>query len=258
MLIKRVDFGNSIIFYEQSLLLTIRISTIGLYLVAYRNIENITDTVISCFQYPFPFLLLACETKNLLLKKIPFLKTFVLLLLFCVILGPVFRSLLREIDSGIIFLLFIFCQIFFCIDSVKASTLNEHCQVQKTFKRTEVIPLEESMLLAQKAHSCMTFGLITALLGFFGTFSRMNDDTQVLVLQAIGFISYLFVPYVLEKNNVHKSFFRAFLVMCSIFVLLLTYDLLLFFIFQVIIALLFLFTVIMVRTISITKENRSD
>lgn len=201
-------------------LLILRISVIGLYLVAYRNIRMLSKIILEVPKHPIMFYSLIFETKGIVCFKEPHLKSFTLLILFSTTLIPVFRALLKEIDTDTIFFWFSICQIIFCVDSIKSSILNRKDKKQsiRRFKRTEVISLEESILIPRKNEFNGVFGSIAALVGFFGTFSRIDDNTQALILQAIGFIFYLFLPRFLENRNIHMDNRRFLLILCSFFI----------------------------------------
>lgn len=198
-------------------LLILRISLIGLYLAAYRNIKALTKIILEVPKHPVIFYSLILEAKGIQRFKDTHLKSFTLLIILSTTLIPIFRSLLKEIDTDTIFFWFSICQIIFCIDSVKSSILNQkdRKEFSRRFKRTEVISLEESILIPQKGEFNGVFGSIAALVGFFGTFSRIDDNIQVLVLQAIGFAFYLFLPWFLENRNIHVSNRRFLLILCS-------------------------------------------
>lgn len=200
-------------------LLLLRISAVGLYLAAYRNIDCITHFITELSRHPAFPLLIVYETKGVLDLRKPILKAFVLILLFSTTLTPIIKALLKEIDTDTIFFWFSICQIIFCIDSVRTSILNRNKNRKRRFSKDEVIPLEESLLIPLKVENNGVFGNIAALVGFFGTFSRINDNTQVLILQAIGFIVYMFVPSFLEKRLVHLCFKKLFLVLCSFLII---------------------------------------
>jgi len=185
-------------------LLILRIASIGLYLSAYRNIKSITDLAVDLYRDQLPLFLIASRAEVLLNPKEPLLKTFTLIVLFTTTLVPIIRNLLKEIDTDTIFFWFGICQAIFCIDSIRASIFSRS-QKARRFDRNEVLLLEESILIPLKIESNGVVGSIAALLGFFGTFSRIEDNTQVLLLLAIGFTIYHFVPHILERRLVHRS-----------------------------------------------------
>lgn len=230
-------------------LLLIRISVIGLYLAAFKNIGYLTSKAAYYINHPTIPLLFVCELKNQFDIKIPVLKTFTLLLLFSTTLIPILRALFVEIDTDTIFLWFSLCQIVFCIDSVKTSILNNNKNIKKRFLKTDVIPLEESILIPLKIENNGVFGNIAALIGFLGTFSRITDNTQVLVLLAIGFFTYLFVPKLLEKRLVHLSFKKLIFVLSSFLIFLFISDLKLFVIFSFLLIGVFLSIILMIKLI---------
>ncbi|ELA42455.1 uncharacterized protein VICG_00554 [Vittaforma corneae ATCC 50505] len=222
-------------------LLLLRISSIGLYLAAYKNIDCITCFIIELSKHPAFPLLIVYETKSFLDLKEPILKAFVLILLFSTTLVPIIKALLKEIDTNTIFFWFSLCQVIFCIDSVRTSILNKGKSKKKKFSHDKVIPLEESILIPLKTENNGVFGNMAALFGFFGTFSRIDDNTQVLILQAIGFVAYLFVPSFLEKRFVHLSCKKLILVLCSFLIIQYLADQQIFFIFLSITAIVFSF-----------------
>lgn len=235
-------------------LLLIRIASISLYLCAYRNIDKITRAVINFTQHPLVLVLVVTQTETLISLKEPFLKTFTLLTIFSTTLVPIIRTLLAEIDTDAAFFLFFVCQIIFCIDSTRTSILNR-TTTKRRFHKDEVISLEESILIPTSTRPNCIVGNIAALLGFFGTFSRIEDDTQVLVLQGIGYAVYLLVPHVLEKRLIHLSSRRLALILSSFLVVQLLFDRERVQLFLTVVAFVMVFWTLCIKLIEIRMEK---
>lgn len=197
-------------------LLLIRTISISLYLTAYRNIEAITRFLLRVSKHHIILSLLLSHVKVLLNPKRLFPKTFVLIILFSTTLMPIIRDLLKGIATNTVFLWFFILQVVFCIDTIRVSILNKG-QPRKVFNRNEAISLEESMLITKKIESNGIIGNISILLGFFGTLSRVKDDIEVLILLAIGFITYHFVLRTLENCLVHIYTSRLLIIILVLF-----------------------------------------
>lgn len=235
--------------------LLLRVATVGLYLAVYKNIQAITSTILEVLNHPFFFLLFVYESRLLFRMRESFLKGFVLIILFSTTLIPIFRLLLREIDTDTIFLWFGICQVLFCLDAARTSIMNHRPTEKRQFRRTDVIPIEESIMIPIKTEENGVFGYTAAMVGFFALFSRISDNTQVLILEGTGFLFYLFFPYVLERFKVHLHPVKTFLVILSLIIYQLLADVTIFVIFLGIISSLFTFSYFIIEILKKTEKS---
>ena len=190
-------------------LLIIRVLMIGNFIACYKKIDLIASCAVSLFNTPllvFPFMF---EFNYFKYFKNSQFRTFTVILLLFTSFTQVFRTLFKDIATDTVFLCYGICQIFFCIDSAGTALISQKANTKK-FSRNEVISLEEGLLIPLKREYNGVTGNIAMLIGCFCTFSRLESNTEVLVLQLIGFILYFFVPFYTERFNLSSIRFPIF------------------------------------------------
>lgn len=225
-------------------LLTVRILMIGLFLSCFKKISLIASCAVSAFNNPlliFPFMF---EFNYFKYFKNAQFRTFTIILLLFTSFTQVFRTLFKDIATDTVFLCYTICQILFCIDSSGTALISQKAKTRK-FSRNEVISLEEGLLIPLKREYNCVVGNIAMLIGCLCTFSRLESNTEVLVLQWIGFVLYFFIPFYIEKYNLSTL---RFLVSSSIFYIsIFLIDVDMFYLFTCIIAGLIIFTCLIVE-----------
>lgn len=199
-----MDANNSKIILKALLL---RIILIGFYLLAMRRISLLTRCVKDLIDHPYLLSIIISECKLQVKLRYNALKPFLLILAFIKLTLPIFKTLVRDVTLNSVFWIFSLSQIIFCLDSVKSSILNTN-KTKRKFKRSDVIPLEEGILIPLK-HECNgIMGNIAAIVGSMATMLMLESELEMLVLQAIGFLMYIFFPVHLERKLVHIVHFK--------------------------------------------------
>lgn len=161
-------------------------------------------------------------------------RSFLIILLLLSIFLPIFKTLSNEFASDTVFVLFGICQLIYILDSVKSSLLNSN-NSKKSFKRHETIPLEEAMIIPKASVNNTIFGNIAALIGVMLNFSRIENNSEVIFLQFLGFILYLFFPYYIEKKFFSKELYWTFIYVFLFFFIAFFSDITIFQIFLILI-----------------------
>lgn len=202
--------------------LLIRIASVGLCIAVYKRISDLADVAIRMSSHP-SILLLLVESKGLKhLKGLPY-RGFISILLCFAIVFPVLKTLLNGVCGKLGLLVFSLCQVIFCVDSVKSGILSADTE-KRSFEREDVISLEEGILIPMKFENTCACGNIAAMIGLMVMASRAENWVDAVVLQAIGFILYLFLPGFLENRSVHRIPLKIFLFLGSFFIFMFLSD----------------------------------
>jgi hypothetical protein len=179
-----------------------------LYIAAYRSLPAIKYGVSLLPSNPMIFF--QCyETfhrKKILYDN--YLRSFLIILMCIIVLLPILKTLTAEIATDTIWFNFSICQIIYCIGSVRSSILQGMCRV-RTYSRSYVIPLDESLLITKKISTGAETASISAVIGFILLFSRIQNNFDIVYLQTIGFLLYFFLPKLLEHHKVYLSFYKT-------------------------------------------------
>lgn len=186
----------------------LRMTSIALYVTAMRNLPELKSTILFFSKDPF-ILMYLCTTigKGKLIND-SYLRLFSIIVLFIFILLPILKTLTAEIATDTIWFHFFFCQIVYCIGSVRASIIGG-AYTNRDYKRDHVIPLEESLLIAKETVPSNAASSIAAVIGFILIFSRIQNNFDIMYLQAIGFLLYFYLPYFLESYSIHMSVYKT-------------------------------------------------
>jgi hypothetical protein len=196
-----LDLNNPFICLK---LLATRIAFVGMYLACFNNIKFMTNCVISTVNSSFLIFISVIDLDVWKYFKNPEFKSFTLILMLFTAFVPIFRTFLKEIDSNTTFLCFSICKTFFCIDSV-GTCLVKNKNRSKKFKKHETISLEEGMLIPSKTEDNGVISNIFLLIGCFCTFSRLESNVDVMVLQGIAFILYILIPSYLDAIELYNT-----------------------------------------------------
>lgn len=200
---------NNITIYSVYKSLVVRFLCIGLFLCSFLKIKKITNIFIEIFEHPYYLSILIIETNIYKILKKNLFKSYMLITFIFALLLPIYRSFMSEIATDTTILIFSICQIFYCIDSVKIFILNNY-DYKVNYSRNETIPLEEALLISLKVENNGIIGNMAAVIGFMAIFSIMNNDLEVLILQALGFYFYMFLPYKIDEFLDFKIFYIIF------------------------------------------------
>lgn len=236
--------------------LILRITLISMYIALYKNIEIFTEDISKCDQAPFLLFQMLMRIEKTDVLKCSFCKTFSIIFLFVMILLPILSTLTAEISTDTIFFYFLFCQLIYCVDSVRSSILSQNNKI-KEYKREQTIPLEESLLVIRSTKCNGTMSKIAAVIGFILLFSRLDKASQITYFQIVSFILYFFVPNFLERLKFHHDFKKMMALIASAVLFSFFMDLTVLVFYLLVLFLLFLFFILTIElshpTLEITK-----
>lgn len=182
----------------------IRVASTALYTTALVSMSRIRDSLQFFTRDPFLVVqVLASFRKGRLLND-EYVWSFAIITLCIVILLPIIKTLMAETDTDTVWFHFLICQLLYCMKGVRLSILSRPSN-RKEYSRTDVIPLEECLVLMGDNSHMGASSCIAAVNGFILVFSRIENNFDILYLQAIGFLLYFYVPYLMESYRVHRS-----------------------------------------------------
>lgn len=207
---------NNINIYSTFRSLVIRFISIGLFVSSYLHIRTLCILIERLFQHSFilPVLIIESNIYITLTKKK--FKSYVIITIVFGVLLPIYKSFMSEIASDTVYLIFMICQIIYCLDSVRIYILRKHVK-KVEYTRSDVIPLEEALLIPKKTENNGVLGNLAAMIGFMAIFSTMNSAMEVLVLQCIGFYLYMYFPYKMD-DIIHSRSFGLFIIFFALII----------------------------------------